>query len=267
MKDSDCVAFLQWALPRVGHRWPGYRKVRRQVCRRLARRIADLGLHDTWEYRDYLDAHDGEWASLEQLLPITISRFFRDRDVFDHLCGTLLPELCSLAAPGPVRIWSAGCGGGEEPYTLTISARRQRIPIEVLGTDVDVQQLRRARKACYSYGSLKDLPSEWRSEAFQRQHGDFCLRPELRANVAFCRQDVRRQMPAGPFHLVLCRYLVFTYFDEEVQEAVAGELYDRLVPGGVLVLGKRETWPAGAPPLLEVRSGLRIYCASERLRG
>jgi hypothetical protein len=62
MKDSDCIAFLQWALPCLGHRWPGYRKVRRQVCKRVDRRIRALGLAGIEEYRAYLETHRDEWA-------------------------------------------------------------------------------------------------------------------------------------------------------------------------------------------------------------
>jgi chemotaxis protein methyltransferase CheR len=264
MKDSDCVAFLQWALPRLGHRWPGYRKVRRQVCKRVGRRIRGLGLADIEEYRAYLDAHDDEWPTLEGLLPITISRFFRERDVFAHLCDTALPQLRSLAAPGPVRIWSAGCAGGEEVYTLSIAAHRLQIPIRLLGTDVDEHQLRRAGDACYSLGSLKDLPTEWRDRAFEARGSKFCLLPEFREHVEFRKQDIRHEMPHGPFHLILCRYLAFTYFDQDVQRRVATQLYDRVAPGGMVVLGKHESWPTEAPRITEMKQGLRIYRAEKR---
>src|SRR5215218_3377296 len=76
---EECVAFLQWALPRLGLRWAGYRKVRRQVCRRVARRIAALGLPDHAAYRAHLEAHAEEWDVLRALTPVTISRFGRDR--------------------------------------------------------------------------------------------------------------------------------------------------------------------------------------------
>lgn len=264
MKDPDCVAFLQWALPRLGHRWPGYRKVRRQVCKRVDRHIRELGLAGIEGYRAYLDAHDEEWATLEGLLPITISRFFRERDVFTYLCEIALPKLRLLATPGPVSIWSAGCAGGEEAYTLSIAAEQLRIPIRLLGTDVDAQQLRRAAEACYSVGSLKELPSKWRDHAFEARDAKLCLRSRFREHVEFRNQDIRRAMPQGPFHLILCRYLAFTYFDQGVQRKVATQLYDRVVPGGMLVLGKHESWPTDAPCVAEMKEGLRIYCAEKR---
>jgi chemotaxis methyl-accepting protein methylase len=94
MSDSQCVAFLKWALPRLGMRWAGYRKVRRQVCNRARRRASELGLSDLNAYRRYLEAHPGEWAVLDSLTPITISRFYRDHGTFDYS-----PGRCSQRSP------------------------------------------------------------------------------------------------------------------------------------------------------------------------
>ena len=81
MKDSECIGFLRWALPRLGLRWPGFRKVRRQVCKRIARRARELGLADVSGYRLPLDSHAPEWDALAALCTVSISRFYRDRGV------------------------------------------------------------------------------------------------------------------------------------------------------------------------------------------
>src|SRR5919197_810463 len=124
--DPDCVDFLRWALPRIGLRWEGFRKVRRQVCRRVGRRIAELGLGDLDAYRAYLREHPDEWAKLERLTPITISRFYRDRAVFEALEHAVIPALGEEP-----RIWSAGCASGEEAYTLALICDGQ-----VLASDI-----------------------------------------------------------------------------------------------------------------------------------
>jgi chemotaxis protein methyltransferase CheR len=77
--------------------------------------------------------------------------------------------------------------------------------------------------------------------------------------VEFRKQDIRREMPQGPFHLVLCRYLAFTYFEEHVQRTVATQLHGRVAPRGMVVLGKHESWPTDAPRVSELKEGLRIY--------
>jgi chemotaxis protein methyltransferase CheR len=170
MNDSECVAFLQWALPQLGLRWDGFRKVRRQVCKRLSRRLAELGLSDLNAYRGHLERDRAEWAVLDALTHVTISRFHRDRHVFAALQRDVIPVLAAAAqARGShaVEVWSAGCASGEEPYTLAIMwelelARRfPSLTLRVLATDIDDAMLVRARRACYDDGSLKELPERW----------------------------------------------------------------------------------------------------------
>ena len=85
MKDTECVEFLRWALPRLHLSWPGFRKVRRQVCRRVERRRQELGLADVAAYRARLEERAEEWAVLDGLCRVTISRFYRDRGLWDFL--------------------------------------------------------------------------------------------------------------------------------------------------------------------------------------
>jgi chemotaxis protein methyltransferase CheR len=254
MTDAECVAFLQWALPHLHMRWAGFRKVRRTVCKRLARRLAELDIPDLTSYRKHLTDHASEWAELDGICPITISRFYRDRAIFDFIGAVVLPALVrSAEARGAqqVRAWSVGCASGEEPYTLALMWRiaihpSPRCALRILGTDVGAAVLARARRACYSAGSVGLLPPAWLTNAFTRSDSECCLREEFRADVEFIQQDVRETLPDGPFELILCRNLVFTYFDESLQEALLSRLLDRLAPDGALVIGHRENLPAGA---------------------
>ncbi|MHC4972036.1 MAG: CheR family methyltransferase [Planctomycetota bacterium] len=241
MKDAECVRFLQWALPRMRLRWRGLRKVRRQVGKRLGRRLAELGLSDLEAYRERLASDPGgeEWAVLDGLCRIPISRFYRDRAVFDHLFRDVLPALAQCH--GEVACWSAGCASGEEPYTLAIAARLLDLPLRIVATDTDPHLLARAEAARYGPSSVKELPREWREQAFTAEH---VLRPAYREAVRFEREDIRDAMPAGPFHLVLCRNLAFMYFAEELQREILARIAARLRPGGVLVIGQHETLPA-----------------------
>lgn len=118
MRDLDCVAFLQWALPQLRLRWVGFRKVRAQVCKRIDRRCRELGLPDGVAYRDYLVTHPTEWPIMASLCRISISRFYRDRAVFDQLAQVVLPVLAS--GETELRCWSLGYASGEEAYTLNL---------------------------------------------------------------------------------------------------------------------------------------------------
>ncbi len=258
MRDADCIAFLQWALPKMGFRWPGFRKVRGQVCKRVGRRLKELGLADTQAYREYLSSQPDEWAILDGLCRITISRFFRDRKVYETLGDEVLPELGRQRASAgePVLdIWSAGCGAGEEPYSISILCHHsddpdlQRAEVRVLATDSDEHQLDRARAAIYPLGCTKDMPAEIRDSAFEKLHQDqLLLREPLRRDIEFACQDLRQEMPDGPFHLILCRNVAFTYFVEETQRELLAALNQRLLPGGYLVIGAHEKLPSERSP-------------------
>ena len=94
MLDEACIRFLQWALPHMRLRWQGFRRVRKQVCKRIGQRISQLSLTDELAYRDYLHSHDAEWQILAALCHVTISRFYRDKVVFNQLESELIPRLC-----------------------------------------------------------------------------------------------------------------------------------------------------------------------------
>ena len=161
MKDADCTALLQWALPRLGMRWAGFRRVRGQVCKRVRRRMAELGLRDLADYRALLETHPEEWTRLDGLCRISISRFYRDQGVWRTLeCG-ILPDLTERArarGEGRLRIWSAGCASGEEPYTLALlfafGAALGACRPQILTTDADPHLLERARALSVRSGRI-----------------------------------------------------------------------------------------------------------------
>lgn len=252
MNDAELVSFLQWALPQRGFRWAGFRHVRSTVRKRLSARLTELSLPDLTAYRARLVADPAEWDAFDRMCRIPISRFHRDRMVFEVLAREILPARALDAAPTsrPVRVWSAGCASGEEPYTVAILWERvvpHDTSIEILATDAEEHMLERARRGCYPGGSLRELPENLRDAAFSRENHLFCVRDEYRPAVTFRREDLRAAMPDGPFDLILCRYLAFTYFGEDAQRATAQRLVDRLLPGGALVIGTHEALPAGLP--------------------
>jgi len=272
MTDPQVVEFLQWALPRLRLRWPGFRKVRRQVRKRITGRMRELGLAEISAYRSYLQSHPGEWPVLDGLCRISISRFYRDRGVFDWLRDRLLPELARTATArneSRLHVWCAGCASGEETYTLSILWKTCLQPafpalqLAQVATDVDPQMLERARQAIYPASSLKDVPRDWLDTAFYSRDGKYHLRTEFRGGIEFHQQDIRREMPDGPFHLITCRHLVFTYFAEDLQTEIFGRFADRLVPGGRLLIGKQEALPAGVQGVLPCGSHSGAYRIQE----
>lgn len=264
----ECVGFLQWALPHLGLRYRGFRNVRGQVCKRIRRRVDELGLPDVAAYRARLEADPDEWRVLRDLCVVTISRFHRDRHVWDAMRDRVLPVLAERAratGEGELRCWSLGCASGEEPYTASIvwelglATRFPDLRLRVVATDTDPIVLSRAGEGVYPRATLRELPAAWIAEAFEAHGEEVRLRDRFRAPVELRLQDVRDALPAETFHLVLCRNSVFTYFDEAAQRTALGRVLSRLAPWGALLLGARERPPEGAP-LERFAEDLEIPC-------
>ena len=271
MKDTECIELLQWALPRMGLRWSGFRKVRRQACKRISRRMRELGLETPDAYRSLLERDPDEWQVLDAACRITISRFYRDKHVFDVLAKSILPEIAKQAQEEAraVRCWCAGCASGEEVYTLAILWDRMiadafpSLEFEIIGTDADPVMIKHADKACFSSGSLKDMPPEWLGSTFGQSDSAYCVKAHHRRNVTILDQDIREEMPEGPFDLVLCRNLVLTYFKESLQCRILGRIAARLRSGAYLVIGAHESLPDGVAELEPVSECREIFAFSE----
>lgn len=268
MHDRDCADLLAGVLPRLGLRVEGYRRVRSIVRKRLGRRLRELGLSDGEAYRRHLDEHPEEWAELARLSLIPVSRFYRDAEVFDRLAQIILPELARHAldrGASHVRALSVGCASGEEPYSLAIAWTLGPVqelappPLDVVAVDASAEMIARARDARYPRGSFKELPTAWSDAAIELDDAGRCVvRPELRLRVTFVQRDVRTEQEDGVFDLVLCRNSVCTYLAEPTRTVVVERLCQALRPGGVLVIGHKETLPT--TELLAPRDArLRIF--------
>ncbi len=267
---ESAVGFLQWALPKLGYRWSGYRKPRRQVLRRIRNRMADTGCTSYADYARYLERNSDEWEFLDASCDITISRFFRDRKLWDNLRDHVFPELISLRWQEPVRIWSAGCCNGEEAYSAAIMLMESAegtasrtvpdVPGRVLATDRNPEVLHRAESALYDTGSLKEATCEEKQKWFEIETGGIesrvdepghpdsvsikhRVRPEVRRLVTFRQHDISRTMPDDRFDIIFCRNLVFTYFTTERQITFLESLYRHMETHGYLIIGAHEQLP------------------------
>lgn len=268
MHEASCVELLKWALPKLGLAWSGFRRVHRQVCKRVSRRLGELHLPDCAAYRDYLERNPAEWDVLATFCRIPISRFFRDAAVFDCLEREVLPSLARIAIAQDRTVltcWSAGCAAGEEPYSLSIlwhyvlAARFPSLSIDILATDLDEHQLERARAALYRPSSLSEVPPDLRGRAFERLGELYLISTEARLGVAFDRQDFLQSIPPGPFDMVLCRNAAFTYCSQERQRTLLPRLCTALRAGGALVVGLRERLPQNADSLVPWFPQLGIF--------
>ena len=251
MLDQDCIKFLQSCLPQLGYQWEGFRRVRKQVCKRIQKRLVTLNLPNCSYYYSYLEQNAEEWKILDSFCYITISRFYRDRKVFEILQHKILPLLAQNAFKEnqvEVRSWSAGCCSGEEPYTLQILWHLDLLPkiskqlqLQLVATEQHSDLISRAERGQYPKSSLKDLPKTFQEEAFIQSESKYILKNHFKTDVRFFKQDIRQQLPDGSFDLILCRNLVFTYFQQDLQLKLLEKFIKKLRPNGFLVLGANES--------------------------
>ncbi len=229
---------------RVGLDCAGYKE--RCLRRRIAVRMRARGLH---RYRDYTRLLDEDAAEADRLLDavmINVSKFFRNNEVWDTIRSVVIPWLFEVDAPR-VRLWSAGCASGEEPYSLAILlhayADEHGLPLdrfEILATDVDRAALAAAQRAEYGPYALTETSDELRERWFEPLGASFRVRPEVTSLVRFDTLDLIQDPHPRGLHLVICRNVII-YFERPVQERLFHGFADALVPGGFLVLGKVET--------------------------
>ena len=239
-------AFLKQVCPPLDLDWRKYR--RRSARHRLLERIAELGLTDFEEYRDRLREDVAEASGLAERMAVTVSRFFRDKSVWDNLQQRVLPQLLAAGSGHRyLRAWCVGCACGEEPYSLALlwqgrlQARHSRQRLCVLASDVDAVVLQRAREAVYKGSSLRELPADLRAKWFSARDNFWRLSPTVSRQVYFCRHNFMTEPPPATFDLIMARYLPFTYYRGARRLQSARRLWRALRPGGALMIGAKES--------------------------
>lgn len=201
------------------------------------------------DYAGVLDTDAVEYDRLVETLTINVSKFFRNPETFACIATKVMPELWNTKSP-LIRIWSAGCATGEEPYTLAVLCREHALAnndlarldrFRIVGSDVDRGAVSSASKGRYGPGAFGDTPPAVIEKYFPMEHGMRTVAPEIRNLVAFETRDLLEgNGPGGRMHMIVCRNVII-YFNRETQERLFERFHELLLPGGFLVLGKVET--------------------------
>jgi chemotaxis protein methyltransferase CheR len=211
--------------------------------RRIAVRMRARGVHTYADYARLLDHDAREYQELLDALTINVTKFFRNPETWDAL-RPYLAELWAARhrAGSPLRVWSAGCASGEEPYTIAV------LLAEMLGddlldqslidaTDVDRLSLERTHQAQYPDAAFTEMPPSLKRHYFVDRRPV----PRIRAILRVLAHDLTREPPPRPvYDLIVCRNVVI-YFEREAQERLFQVFVNALAPGGILLLGKVET--------------------------
>lgn len=238
-------------LEHFGYLWVGYRKVRKGVKKRIRRHMHDLGCQNLTGYLLEIDRNDETRHQCELLMTVSISRFFRDRRLWEILQAEILPELIE-GNKEELRVWSAGCASGEEAYSLKIlwdvsTASIDPVPaLEILATDLNPAYLERARDGIYPSSSLRELPEPLRPAYFQTQAGGkrYAIRAPLKEGITWQAHDLISDTPDGQFHLIFLRNNLLTYYGNEKIRPALKKVIDHLSTGGFLIVGSHETLPS-----------------------
>ena len=237
--------FLKLACPPLDLQWRKYR--RRAARHRVRARMDELGLEEYGDYLSNLREDSQEASSLADLMRVTVSRFFRERTCWEKLTGSILADcLVPMTGRDTFRAWSAGCCGGEEPFTLAMLWRDVLAPsfpsleLAVTATDIDGASIERAAAALYSGSSLREVPAALRERWFHRQDALWRLDETISRAVEFKQSHLVTDPPPEKQDLVLCRYLVFTYYRGRRRFEAARGLFSALRQGGILFTGRKE---------------------------
>jgi len=252
MNKNKEINFIKWALSKLGYRWDGFRKPRGQVAKRIQERMHELDLQGGYsQYKKYLENHPAEWSLLDSLCNVTISRFFRDRELWDFLRRDLLKHLLHNEQTKPLQIWSAGCCNGEEPYTISMIlemlSKKETLnrDLSILATDRNTDVLNRAKRGLYPGGALRELTEEEIRTFFIKISGEekYRIRDRVKKNTEFEQSDIRHSVPERIFDIIFCRNLVFTYFAKKEQKRFLDRIYPVLKNSGYLIIGGDEKIP------------------------
>jgi chemotaxis protein methyltransferase CheR len=220
------------------------------VKARLSKRMRQLGLTSFQQYIDYVrQQSEREITTMLDILSTNLTYFFREPRHLEYLRDTILPEM-SAKGPQRLRIWSAGCSSGEEPYSIGMVLNEalpnlDRWDAAILATDLSTRVLQTASQGCYREERFRELPRHMVSKYFLctqfKPEKIYKAGPKLRKLVHFARLNLMEPWPMkGPFDVIFCRN-VMIYFDKPTQGKLVNRYFDILKPGGMLFLGHSES--------------------------
>jgi chemotaxis protein methyltransferase CheR len=230
--------------------------------RRVNIRLRAQNINSYGSYVQFLNKNPQELTALFNELTVNYTTFFRDLDVYNYFDKTLFPKL--FASQKPIRIWSAGCATGEEPYSLAILAHkklglRPASYVIIYASDVDKDALAKASLGEYKKGQLQYLDDATVDRYFTKQGETYKVKDVLKSFVKFEIADLMKEPPHKELDLILCRN-VMIYFARESQQLIHMHFYNALKEGGYFVSGKAELL-SGEPSVkfVQVDVKTRVY--------
>ena len=248
------------------------------IRRRILRRMVIQNNQKPLDYLAYLKENPKEQDVLYQDLLIPVTSFFRDSDIFDRLCESVLPSIMKNKEEGsPIRLWVAGCSTGQEAYSLAIClieylnahpelyknrAVFSRDELQIFASDVSEPAVAIARKGVYTKKELESVSSERQNKFFSKFNGGYQINKEIREICVFTVHNLLKDPPFGNMDLISCRN-VLIYFQPFLQKKVLNTFHYALNPKGYLLLGKSETTASLPDRFTTVRKSDKLYTRND----
>lgn len=212
----------------------------RQMKRRIDALIAKHGISGYENYVQVLKTDKARFEEFVNYLTINVSEFYRNPDQWQVMDREIIPELISKFGKN-LKIWSAACSTGDEPYSLVMALSRH-IPlsmIHVTATDLDKQVIAKAKVGLYNEKSIAAVPDDLKKKYFTKIGLSYQISDEIKSRVEFKEHDLLGKDYPRDYHMIVCRN-VLIYFTEEAKDEVFRKFYQSLRPGGILFIGSTE---------------------------
>ncbi|EGD52004.1 MCP methyltransferase, CheR-type [Thermoanaerobacter ethanolicus JW 200] len=225
-----------------------YKKDLPALQSKVSRRLKELGL-SYWEYCGYLNMEPNEWDTLIELITVNETYFFREENFLEEFRKVILPQYVGRTSQNPLRIWSAACSTGEEPYTIGMLVEESGLfqpgEVQIIASDINKKVLEKAKSGVYKKKSFsfRRMPEGAYEKFFIELDDAYKVKDSIRNMVDFryinlLDNDVADQI--GKVDIIICKN-VLIYFDNNTIKKVINTFYDILKMGGYLFLGHAET--------------------------
>jgi chemotaxis protein methyltransferase CheR len=187
-----------------------------------------------------------EMKSFLDSITTNLTRFFRNQAQFDALENYVIPELIKLKKPGgnnTIKIWSAGCSTGEEPYTIAMLLTKILSPpwkYEIMASDISLKCLMTAKEGFYAENRIVGVPDDYLKKYFEKIEGGYRVNQDIKSKIRFDYHNLKNDSGQRGFDVIFCRYVII-YFDEAAQAAVINRFWDSMASKSFLFIGHSES--------------------------
>jgi chemotaxis protein methyltransferase CheR len=212
---------------------------------RLKERLREKGIDNIKTYYDQIKSCKEELKGFLDSITTNLTRFFRNQAHFDALEKYVIPELMHniKKVPGTIKLWSAGCSTGEEPYTIAMLLS-EILPkawnFEVLASDISLKCLMTAKEGFYADSRIVGIPDDYLKKHFDKVDGGYKVHDDIKSKIKFDYHNLKHESGHRNFDIVFCRNVII-YFDEAAQTAVINRFWDAMASKSFLFIGHSES--------------------------